>query len=148
MVPPVFVCSLLFLIGALLASLPASAGSESDGRYTGTIQCESIPGQTSVALSTAFTITITDGKGEYQREILRPDSRDRTGITERGSVKVSSSGELALNGGAAGPTWRYEATYAGKLDSKSARLAGEQVWHVQGKPVHKRPCSVSVRLAE
>ena len=142
------ISSLLLSMATLLAPPLASAGSEFDGRYSGTITCDAIPGQTSVALNTAFSITIADGKGEYQREVIRPDSRYPLGTTERGSTSVSPSGEVELKGGASGPTWRYEATYAGKIDNKTVRLAGDQVWHFQGKPIHKRQCTVSVRLSD
>lgn len=126
----------------------AFASSEFDGRYSGRITCDVIPGQTNEQLNTALSITIVNAKAEYQREVLQPDSRYPLGVTERGSSPVSSSGELSLTGAAAGPTWRYEATYTGRLEGKTAQLTGQQVWHFQGKPIHTRPCSIAVRIAE
>jgi hypothetical protein len=135
------------LAAASLLGLPhsASADSKFDGRYSGRITCDAIPGQTSVPLNTSFSIVVRDDKAEYEREIIQPDSRYPLGVTERGSSAVSTDGKLTLKGGASGPAWSYEATYAGKLEGKTAQLTGQQVWRFQGKPIHTRPCSVAVR---
>ena len=142
--------TLRWFAAASLLWLPLAVGADSkfDGRYSGRITCDAIPGQTSVPLNTAFVMTVREGKAEYQREIIQPDSQRPLGITERGLSMVSPEGELSLKGGASGPTWSYEASYAGKLEGKAGQLNGQQVWRFQGKPVQTRPCSVAVRLSQ
>ena len=125
-----------------------TTAAQFDGRYNGRIKCDVIPGQTAEPLNTTFTMTINADKAEYQREVLRPDSRYPLGITERGTSSVSSDGEISLKGGAAGPTWSYDAVYSGKLEGRSARLGGQQVWRFDGKPPFTRQCSVEVRASE
>jgi hypothetical protein len=138
------------ILTALAASLapPAAASSGHDGRYAGFIACDPIPGQTAQPLKTDFSLTVAGGKAEYQREVLRPTSPGRLGVTERGAGTVSSSGELTLTGGAGGQTWRYEATYRGRFEGTRLRLSGDQRWHLGNRPPHSRPCTIDVSRAD
>jgi hypothetical protein len=76
-------------LGWLVVAAPASA-ADHDGRYTGVITCDVLPGQTIQALKTEFSMTIADGQAAYEREVLRPNNTQRLGITERGTGTVSA----------------------------------------------------------
>jgi hypothetical protein len=142
--------AVLIAFAAVVAWLPslAAGAAEYDGRYAGLITCDALPGQTVLPLKTAFSITIADGRAEYQREVLQPNSSGRLGVTERGAGTVSPGGELSLTGSAGAQTWNYEATYRGRFDGKSLRLSGTQVWRLSNKAPHSRPCDIAVSRTE
>jgi hypothetical protein len=123
----------------------ATAGAaDYEGRYTGVITCDVLPGQTSQALKTEFLMTIANGQAAYEREVLRPNNTQRLGITERGTGTVSPSGEVALTGSARGQTWSYEADYRGRFDGKDLRLSGTQQWRLPSKATHSRSCTATL----
>jgi hypothetical protein len=130
-------------LGWLVVAAPASA-ADHDGRYTGVITCDVLPGQTIQALKTEFSMTIADGQAAYEREVLRPNNTQRLGITERGTGTVSPSGEVALTGSARGQTWSYEADYRGRFNGKDLSLSGTQQWRLPSKATHSRPCTVTL----
>ncbi|HEX7214305.1 MAG TPA: hypothetical protein VF578_08845 [Methylomirabilota bacterium] len=137
------------LAGAVVALgwlvVAATAGAaDHDGRYTGVITCDVLPGQTIQALKTEFSMTVANGQAAYEREVLRPNNTQRLGITERGTGTVSPSGEVALTGSARGPTWSYEADYRGRFDGKDLRLSGTQQWRLPSQVAHSRPCTVTL----
>jgi hypothetical protein len=126
-----------------------SAGSSAyDGRYAGLMTCDIVPGLTTRPLRVEFMMTVAGGKAAYEREVLRPDSRERLGVTERGAGAVSRDGELTLTGYAEGRTWSYAGSYRGLFDGKYLRLAGTQVWILPNNASHNRPCSIDVTRAE
>ena len=55
-------------------------------------------------------MSVADGRATYEREVRRANTRDKAGVTERGSGTVSPAGELTLTGSAAAQTWSYSAT--------------------------------------
>jgi hypothetical protein len=122
----------------------AAGASDYDGRYSGMITCDALPGQTAQALKTEFYLTVANGQAEYQREVLKPTSPGRLGVTERGTGTVAPGGDVSLAGSAGGQTWSYEASYRGKFDGKSLRLSGTQLWHLPSKNVHSRSCTIAV----
>jgi hypothetical protein len=142
--------AMLIAFAAVVAWLPslAAGAAEYDGRYAGLITCDVLPGQTVQPLKTEFSVTIADGRAEYQREVLRPNSPGRLGVTERGTGTVSPGGEVSLTGSAGAQTWSYEATYRGRFDGKSLRLSGTQLWRLPNKAPHSRPCTIAVSHTE
>ena len=142
--------ALLTALAAAVFSLPplAVGAPEYAGRYAGLITCDTLPGRTYEQLKTEFSMSIVNGKAEYEREILRPNSRGRLGVTERGAGTVSPDGEVSLTGSAGAQTWSYQATYRGRFDGKSLRLSGTQVWRLPDKIGHERPCSIHVSRSE
>jgi hypothetical protein len=133
----------LALVAICLPSV-VDGSSDYDGQYTGTIRCDVLPGQTVEQLRTDFSLKVTDGKAEYQREILQPTNRSRLGVTERGSGTVSAAGEVVLTGSAAGQTWSYQADYRGQFDKNTINLSGRQLWRLSNRPEHARPCTIAV----
>ena len=135
---------------AVLASLapPASGQLEYDGRYTGPIECDVIPGQTVQSLKTEFSLTVANGRALYQREVLKPTGTGRLGVTERGTGTVLASGEVSLRGGAAAQTWSYEASYQGRFDGKGIRFSGAQLWSLPNRAPHSRPCTIALSRAQ
>jgi len=125
----------------------ARGASEYDGRYTGLINCDVLPGQTVEQLKTEFSLKIIGSQAEYQREVLRPTDRGRLGVTERGTGTVSPDGEVSLTGSAAGQTWSYEAKYSGRFEGKNLRLKGAQSWRLPQR-THTRPCTIGVSRSE
>jgi hypothetical protein len=115
-----------------------------DGSYSGTMTCDLIPGQTSRPLVVEFSMTVADGRVTYEREVMRPDSRERLGVTERGGGTVSPTGEVSLTGYAEGRAWSYAASYRGPFGANSLRLSGTQVWILGAKPAHNRSCAIDV----
>jgi hypothetical protein len=136
------------LLGVALvlgASAGASAGADDyDGSYSGVIRCEAIPGQTTGRLQTDFTMKVAAGKVEYQRPVLQPTSRVRTGVIERGTGTVSPEGAISLIGGASGRDWNYEASYQGRVTGTSVQLSGSQLWRLPGRAEHSRPCTIAL----
>jgi hypothetical protein len=133
---------------AMLVSPVTGEGQSYDGRYTGFISCDAIPGQTVQQLKTEFAMTVASGQAEYQREVLRPTGPGRLGVTERGTGPVSPTGEVSLTGAAGAQTWNYEATYTGRIDGRGLRLSGTQLWHLPNRAPHSRPCTVAVTRIE
>lgn len=127
---------------------PAVSASEYDGRYAGQITCDILPGQTVQPLKTEFSMKVSDGRAEYQREVLRPTGSGRLGVTEHGIGTVSPSGEVALTGSAAGQTWSYDATYQGRFDKAGLRLAGTQRWQLPNRPAHARSCTIGLSRSD
>ena len=136
----------LVLAGQTCPSV-ARGASEYDGRYTGLINCDVLPGQTVEQLKTEFSLKIIGSQAEYQREVLRPTDRGRLGVTERGTGTVSPDGEVSLTGSAAGQTWSYEAKYSGRFEGKNLRLKGAQSWRLPQR-THTRPCTIGVSRSE
>jgi hypothetical protein len=67
----------LLIVFAILAASPASpaaGATEYDGKYTGQISCDILPGQTTKPLRTDFLLKIVDGRAQYEREVLQADS--------------------------------------------------------------------------
>jgi len=133
---------------AVLVALPvslAAGATEYDGKYTGQMACDAIPGTTVKALRIDFLLRITDGRGQYEREVLSGDLGTRTGIFERGSGTVSPSGEAVLTGSAGGQGWKYDAIYRGQIAGKNLRLAGTQQWTQRaGATTYARPCTITL----
>jgi hypothetical protein len=127
---------------------PAGGASEYDGKYTGQITCDILPGQTTRPLRTDFLLKITDGRAQYEREVLRPDSTSPAGVTERGTGTVTPSGEVTLTGSATGPGWTYDATYRGQFSGKTLRLSGTQQWRLRAGGSQARPCVINVSRSE
>jgi hypothetical protein len=116
-----------------------------DGRYVGLITCDVLPGQTVGPLKTEFSMTVAEGEARYEREVLRPTGSGRLGVTERGGGGVASDGDITVTGSAAGQTWSYEATYRGRFEGRNLRLSGSQVWHLPGRSVLTRSCTIGVQ---
>jgi TolB-like protein len=134
-----------------LAGEPAparSGGADFDGRYTGVITCDNLPGQKTVPLRTRLSIKIVNSQAEYEREVYRPDTSGPSGVFERGTGRVSPRGELPLSATVAGRGWDYQASYSGLLEGGTARLAGQQVWHLGRRPAATRPCTIVVTRSE
>jgi hypothetical protein len=127
-----------------LVAVGSAPAADYDGRYTGVITCDVLPGQTVQALKTEIVMTVANGQAAYEREVLRPNNTQRLGVTERGTGTVSPSGEVALTGSARGQSWSYEADYRGQFDGKSLRLSGAQQWRLPSKAMHSRPCSATL----
>ena len=118
----------LLAFGAALLLAPARAWADPfDGVYGGKITCGQLRGHTRGDLKTAFSVTITDGRIAYEREILTPEGR-HTGNFERGSGTITESGEMTLSSRASGKGFRYDAEYKGKFIGDSIRLIGGQSW--------------------
>jgi hypothetical protein len=132
----------------LSLGVSTSGAADRDGRYGGSITCDVLPGQTVEQLKTEFSMTVVDGRAQYQREVLRPTGRARLGVTERGTGTVSRDGDVSLTGSAGGPTWSYEATYQGRFEGARLRLSGRQLWHLPGRGAHSRPCAIEVSRSE
>ncbi len=105
----------------------AAAAEPYDGAYGGTINCEAMRGHTEGNLRTAFTLTVTDGKATFEREI-RNRFNQHTGNFERGTGTVTPSGEMSLATRATGQGFRYDAEYKGKFVGDSIHLVGGQSW--------------------
>lgn len=129
---------------ALAGSLacPGATAGHPDGRYVGRIACDALPGLTRKPLDAEFTMTVRDGKVDFERKVLQPDSRHPSGVVERGHGTVSADGEITLSGSARGGNWRYEASYAGRSGSDETRLSGTQTWHMPGGVNRVRNCSI------
>jgi hypothetical protein len=135
----------------LLVGLPASGAlgaSEYDGKYIAEIRCDIIPGLTTRPLRTEFSLKITDGRAQYEREALQPDSKIPAGVTERGSGAVTPSGEVTLNGSATGRSGAYDATYRGQLSGKALVLKGTQKWRLPDGGTHVRPCGINASRSD
>lgn len=141
-------CAGLAALAVVAFWVPAVSASEYDGRYAGQITCDILPGQTVQPLKTEFSMKVTDGRAEYQREVLRPNSSGRLGVTEHGTGAVSPSGEVTLTGSAAGQTWSYDATYQGRFDKAGLRLAGTQRWQLPNRPAHARSCTIGLSRSD
>jgi hypothetical protein len=139
--------AVLVLAGQSCPSV-ATGASEYDGRYTGLINCDVLPGQTVEQLKTEFSLKIIGSQAEYQREVLRPTDRGRLGVTERGTGTVSPDGEVSLTGSAAGQTWSYEAKYSGRFEGKNLRLTGAQMWRLSQRPTLTRRCTIGVSRSD
>jgi len=140
--------SLWLLGGISWAPGPARAEGH-DGKYAGTISCAAIPGQTAGPLLTPFSMRVTEGRVEYEREVMRPeDSRTKLGVTERGAGTVSPAGEVSLSGAAGRANWSYQAIYRGRIEGDAMRLSGTQIWHLPGRAEHERPCSITLTRSE
>jgi hypothetical protein len=126
----------------------SGAAAEHAGRYAGTISCEVLPGQTTQPLKTELSMTIAGGQASYEREVLRPTSTARLGVTERGTGTVTPSGDVTLTGAAAGQTWSDEATYRGRLEGRAVSLSGAQRWRLPSNATHSRPCTGAVSKAD
>lgn len=141
---------LAMVLAVLVDSGPPPARAQSyDGKYTGSISCAAIPGQTRAPLQTPFTMIIAAGRVQYEREVMRPeDTKTKLGVTERGTGTVSPSGDVSVTGSAGRADWSYEATYQGRFESSSIRLSGAQLWRLPGRSPHERPCTITLSRSE
>ena len=135
---------LVFLVVVWLPSLAVGV-SQYDGSYTGTIECDQIPGHTRGPLKAGFFLKIASGQAEYERWHVRPAAAG-LGATERGTGTVSSTGEVSLTSETGGVA--HQATYRGQIDGKLLRLSGIQVWQLPDKVNYKRPCTIAVSRSE
>lgn len=132
------------VLPVLILSAPLYAQSL-DGTYRGSIACEPIPGVTSIALKTLFTLRVQGDKVEYEREVLRPTGEAPLGITERGTGHMDNDGRVTLTGTARGRTFSSEASYKGTITAQSVRLTGTQIWTYMDKAApHHRPCTIDL----
>ena len=122
-------------------ALPAGARAR-DGTYTGIIECDTIPERTSGPLRTDFVLSIKGNRASYERELLKPTSAARMGVTERGTGTISEAGQLTLVGGAGAQTWSYQGTYKGQFEGTSLRLSGAQEWRLAERGARSRPCTI------
>lgn len=137
---------LLPLCAALvLAGVASPAASQEALR--GTIRCGLIPGLTTKPLLQEFAIDIAGNQARYTRPVYRADTRIPSGITESGAGAIGPDGSLTLTGGAAARTFKYTATYAGRLPPPggTARFAGYQQWSAEGVPSTRRDCTIDVQ---
>jgi hypothetical protein len=136
---------LLALAGAVVAlPSPVSGLAPYDGPYAGVITCDVLPGQTVGQLKTEFSMTVAEGQGRYEREVLRATGKGGLGVMERGGGRVAPDGDITITGSAAGQTWSYEATYQGRFEGRNLRLSGTQLWRLPGRSVLTRPCTIAV----
>ena len=120
------VCVLSLVLPGLISAAPVPARAQDfDGRYSGTISCAAIPGQTPGPLLTPFSMVVAAGHARYEREVMRPeDSKTRLGVTERGEGTVSPSGEVSLTGSAGRATGAFrQRIEAGSRGTPSASPA-------------------------
>jgi hypothetical protein len=143
-------CVLAVLLALLVNSEPPPARAQSyDGKYTGSMSCATIPGQTRAPLQTSFTMVVAASRAQYEREVMRPeDTKTKLGVTERGTGTVSPSGDVSVTGSAGRADWSYEATYQGRFESNSIRLSGAQLWRLPGRSPHERPCTITLSRSE
>src|SRR5215510_673492 len=143
--------ALVATLGAILFPSLAVGVSLYDGSYTGTIECDQIPGYTTRPLKRDFTLKIADGRAQYERRLVLPPTRllpTDVDPIERGAGTVSSAGDVSLTGEAGDLTGGYEATYRGQIDGQLLRLSGVQVWQLPNKADHKRSCTIAVSHSE
>lgn len=140
------VCVLSLVLPGLISAAPVPARAQDfDGRYSGTISCAAIPGQTPGPLLTPFSMVVAAGHARYEREVMRPeDSKTRLGVTERGEGTVSPSGEVSLTGSAGRGNWSFQATYRGRVEGDAVRLSGTELFRLPGRPEHERPCTITL----
>lgn len=131
----------LAAVACSLVSQNVAAG-DPGGRYAGRIACDALPGLTSKPLDAGFTMTVRDGKVDFERRVLKPDSRHPSGVVERGHGTVSADGDIMLSGSARGGNWRYESSYAGRFESGEPRLSGTQTWQLPDGVRQVRKCSI------
>jgi len=139
---------LLLLTCAVFAlSSPSLAASTSDydGKYSGTISCDALPGQDPLR-GKRFSLDISDGHARYEREVLKWNTTQHIGVTEKGAGPVSPDGDVSLKGSAGSSQWSYTATYQGRFNGKDLHLTGAQQWQLPGShAAFTRPCTI--RLA-
>ena len=131
-------------------SAPAVASAEAAGPsviWRGRIQCGPIPGMVSRTLNQPIEVAVAGDQATYQRQVKRGDTGGQTEYVEQGSGTVAADGGVTLAGAANAPSFRYSATYEGRLPpgGGSTRLTGVQHWSARTINSYDRPCSLVLR---
>ena len=143
------------LVAAACAVQPPSAPSVTAAEATtgpsvvwrGRIQCGPIPGMVSRTLNQPIEVAVAGNQATYHRQIRRGDTGGETEYVEQGSGTVAPDGGVTLTGAANAPSFRYSATYEGRLppEGGSTRLTGVQRWSARTINSYDRPCSLVLR---
>jgi hypothetical protein len=131
-------CALLTVSSQSLAASP----SDYDGTYSGSIECDALPGQEPLR-NEHFPVEFKNGQAQYERDVRKANTATPSGVTAKGKGTVSPDGDVSLTETAVGKGWDFEATYRGRFDGKTAQLSGAQHWHLQGTGAPwTRPCTI------
>jgi len=133
-------CALLTVTSQSLTASP----SDYDGTYSGTIECDALPGQEPLR-NEQFPLEFKNGQAQYERDVRKANSTVPIGVTAQGKGTVSPDGDVSLTETAVGKGWSFEATYRGQFDGKTAQLSGAQHWRLPdtGEP-YTRPCTIKL----
>jgi len=133
-------CAVVAAVSPALAAGPTGY----DGRYSGSIECDALPGQEPLR-NEQFPLEFKDGQAQYQRDVRQANAITPIGVTAYGKGTVSPAGDVSLTETADGKGWGFKATYQGRFDGKTAKLSGAQQWQmpVTGSP-YTRPCTIAL----
>jgi hypothetical protein len=130
---------------AIAYSVPVFAGPL-DGKWSGDITCARLSFTTGT-VKVPMSMTVSDNKATYNREVLNHDGSRVVG-TEEGSGTVAPDGAISIaatwKSATEGARYNYTASYSGKLTGGQGKLSGTQVWTYDGKS-ENRSCSIVLK---